>query len=185
VQNSLRHRFGNCLMWYTHLRNLLKAHYNSKLEKVREDIVGPQIIPESPPTRRGHSAERGRSQADSSSVTPTPRRGLSSRSRSPAASDTPPRAKRTGKHVRDTTPTQRRGHNSRSRSAAWDTPPRATGKRAREPTPAPRPAPPFPDPQNRLRPSEYLRRRCPACFANLKRDHSEEYVCSRCTYATR
>ncbi|KAJ7327954.1 hypothetical protein DFH08DRAFT_710067 [Mycena albidolilacea] len=175
-QNSLRRRFGNCLMWYTHLRNLLKAHYNSKLEKVREDIVGPQIIPESPPTRRGHSAERGRSRADSSSVTPTPRRGLISRSRSPAASDTPPRAKRTGKHVRDTTPTQRRGHSSRSRSAAWDTPPRATGKRAREPTPAPRPDPPFPDPQNRLRPSEYLRRRCPACFANLKRDHSEEYV---------
>ncbi|KAF7360907.1 hypothetical protein MSAN_01120600 [Mycena sanguinolenta] len=34
-QNSLRRRFGNCLMWYTHLRNLLKKKYTVMLEAIR------------------------------------------------------------------------------------------------------------------------------------------------------
>ncbi|KAF8143385.1 hypothetical protein K438DRAFT_1783790 [Mycena galopus ATCC 62051] len=38
-QHSLRRRFGNCLMWYTHLRNLLKHDLQIKLEAVREAIL--------------------------------------------------------------------------------------------------------------------------------------------------
>ncbi|KAJ7117052.1 hypothetical protein C8R44DRAFT_596358, partial [Mycena epipterygia] len=35
TQNSLRRRFGNCLMWYTHLRNRTKEHYSRIIEAVR------------------------------------------------------------------------------------------------------------------------------------------------------
>ncbi|KAJ7870097.1 hypothetical protein B0H14DRAFT_2345809, partial [Mycena olivaceomarginata] len=42
-QNSLRRRFGNCLMWYTHLRNLMKEHYRFKIEAVREEVYGPDV----------------------------------------------------------------------------------------------------------------------------------------------
>ncbi|KAF8207304.1 hypothetical protein K438DRAFT_1511008, partial [Mycena galopus ATCC 62051] len=37
-QHSLRRRFGNCLMWYTHLRNLVKHDLQINLEAVREAI---------------------------------------------------------------------------------------------------------------------------------------------------
>ncbi|KAF8132708.1 hypothetical protein K438DRAFT_1442136, partial [Mycena galopus ATCC 62051] len=37
-QNFLQRRFGNCLMWYTHLRNLMKEHYRVKIETVREEV---------------------------------------------------------------------------------------------------------------------------------------------------
>ncbi|KAJ7156128.1 hypothetical protein B0H12DRAFT_981150, partial [Mycena haematopus] len=37
-QNSLRRRFGNCVMWYTHLRNLLKAKYSAIIEETRETL---------------------------------------------------------------------------------------------------------------------------------------------------
>ncbi|KAJ6558869.1 hypothetical protein DFH09DRAFT_1485992 [Mycena vulgaris] len=132
-QNSLRRRFGNCLMWYTHLRNLMKEHYRVKIETVREEVYGPEI-PISPP--RGRTTERDT----------TPGRSSSASSSSSARTATP------------TTPTPAARNASR--------------KRAREPTPEP-PQVPFPEPTPRLDPSEYLRRRCPVCFGNLKHDPNE------------
>ncbi|KAJ7701006.1 hypothetical protein B0H14DRAFT_3527804 [Mycena olivaceomarginata] len=64
----------------------------------------------------------------------------------------------------------------RSTSLASATPtPAAPGgrKRGREALPEP-PKNPFPELPLQLHPSEYLRRRCPACFANLKHDPTAE-----------
>ncbi|KAJ7495180.1 hypothetical protein FB451DRAFT_1019672, partial [Mycena latifolia] len=47
-------------------------------------------------------------------------------------------------------------------------------KRGQEATPEVQP--PFPDPLPRTCPSEYLRRRCPACFGTLKRDNSMRFA---------
>jgi hypothetical protein len=96
---------------------------------------------------RGRHAKRGSDEPSASSPrTPTPRRHRSHSTSSPSSSDTPRPAPQ-------------------------------TRKRAREPTPEPGkpecPKVPFPEPPPRVRPSEYLRRRCPACFANLKRDDSQ------------
>ncbi|KAF8191905.1 hypothetical protein K438DRAFT_1919325 [Mycena galopus ATCC 62051] len=122
-QNSLRRRFGNCLMWYTHLRNLMKEHYRVKIETVHEEVYDPEI-PISPP--RGRTTDRDT----------TPGRSSSSSSTSSACTATP------------TTPTPAARNASRKRV-------------------------PFPEPPPRLDPSKYLRRRCPACFGNLKHDQNE------------
>ncbi|KAF8207995.1 hypothetical protein K438DRAFT_1754740 [Mycena galopus ATCC 62051] len=122
-QNSLRRRFGNCLMWYTHLRNLMKEHYRVKIETVHEEVYGPEI-PISP--LRGRTTDRDT----------TPGRSSSASSTSSACTATP------------TTPTPAARNASRKRV-------------------------PFPEPPPRLDPSKYLRRRCPACFGNLKHDQNE------------
>ncbi|KAJ7071743.1 hypothetical protein B0H15DRAFT_793346 [Mycena belliarum] len=132
-QNSLRRRFGNCLLWYIHLRSEFKAHYGKLVEAARIEHLG---LPESPP-----ADER----------TPPP---------------TPPRAA-TPEDNRATSPSPA----ERGRTSTTPPPsPRQHGrKRRREETPPVVPSP-FPEPPPRTRASEYLRRRCPACFGNLKRD---------------
>ncbi|KAJ7300479.1 hypothetical protein DFH08DRAFT_828432 [Mycena albidolilacea] len=260
AQNSLRRRFANCLMWYTHLRNLLKDHYGQTIETVRQAVVGPEV-PTSPSPPRGRHARRGsgeppapssgtptmlkhRSHSTSSSsssetprpapqtrnetvrepTSPSPPRGRQSdhsEAGSASSSPCPPRGRHAkrgsgappassrgtltprqhqshstssrcpprGRHAKRGsgeppasslgTPTSRRHRSHSIRSSSSDTPRPApqTRKRAREPTPEPGmpecPKVPFPEPPPRVRPSEYLRRRCPACFANLKRDDSQ------------
>lgn len=138
LKNSLRRQFGNCLMWYTHLRNLLRHHYKDVLQTTRVGIFGPEIQQSaSPPTppRRGRTSERA----------PSARHHRDSSSSSASSSGTP-------------TPAAPRADRSR--------------KRAREPSPE-SPQVPFPEPPPREHPSEYLRRRCPACFGNLKHDPLE------------
>ncbi|KAJ6548545.1 hypothetical protein B0H19DRAFT_952491 [Mycena capillaripes] len=151
-QNSLRRRFGNCLMWYTHLRNNLKQHYSDVVEAIRAEAVPPPPAeltppspsPSAPSSSRGRTAERsGRNARSSSSGTPTPR--------SPVPAN--PRRRR-------------------SRSSTSGTPTPGSRKRRREPSPEPPPNP-MPEPPPRTRPSEYLRRRCPACFGNLQFDPSQ------------
>ncbi|KAF8135243.1 hypothetical protein K438DRAFT_1911669 [Mycena galopus ATCC 62051] len=128
-QHSLRRRFGNCLMWYTHLRNLLKHDLQINLEAVREAIL----------------------RLDNTS--------------SPSETDTPASPSQSG--------SSRRARASSTDSSGTPTPaPRKGKKRAREPTPEPLEVP-FPEPPPLSRPTEYLRRRCPACFGNLQRDPSE------------
>ncbi|KAF8172859.1 hypothetical protein K438DRAFT_1611643, partial [Mycena galopus ATCC 62051] len=144
-EHSLRRRFGNCLMWYTHLRNLLKHDLQIKLEAVREAILcldktaspSETDTPVSPSQANENSAQRGR---------PTERSGSSRRARASStdSSGTPTPAPRKGK------------------------------KRAREVTPEPLEVP-FPEPPPLSRPTEYLRRRCPACFGNLQHDPSEAF----------
>ncbi|KAJ7627710.1 hypothetical protein DFH06DRAFT_1338877 [Mycena polygramma] len=120
-QNSLRRRFGNCLMWYTHLRKLLTQRYDRLIET------------------RSSSRTRG------SSSTPTP-----------------------------SSPQTRRRQRSSSSSSSSDGSPTPTGSsRKRKRDTAEHPQVPFPEPPPRTRPSEYLRRRCPACFGNLVYDPSE------------
>ncbi|KAK6967060.1 hypothetical protein R3P38DRAFT_2589614 [Favolaschia claudopus] len=138
-ENTLRRRFGNCLEWYTHLKNLLKDSYSKKIEAARDEVVGPRegVVPETP---RGRTADRSSRRSPSSSGTPTPR----GRRRSPASSppDTP-------------TPAN----------------PNAKRRCSRSPSPSPDTSP-FGDVPPLLRPSEYLRERCPACFGALKHDPS-------------
>ncbi|KAF7338870.1 hypothetical protein MSAN_02210100 [Mycena sanguinolenta] len=80
-QNSFAASLGNCLMWYTHLRNLLKKKYTVMLEAIRTELVGPEVLvspsppPRSPSPPRGRPrqrAEGGGSRSSSSSGTPTP-----------------------------------------------------------------------------------------------------------------
>ncbi|KAJ7240316.1 hypothetical protein B0H12DRAFT_1024705, partial [Mycena haematopus] len=184
-QNSLRRRFGNCLTWYAHLRNLLKEKYSAILETTREEVVDLELpTSPSPSPPRGRPVQRTQSTARrtgstssssaSSSGTPTP------------TTPTPARTKRTStvriEEVEDEYwEWEARIPNARTGPTPEPTPtpppPPAGGrKRAREPTPEP-PQAPFPPPPPRLRPSEYLRRRCPACFGNLEHDPADVMLC--------
>ncbi|KAJ7632028.1 hypothetical protein B0H17DRAFT_1280950 [Mycena rosella] len=51
-QNSLRRRFGNCLLWYIHLRNQTKEQYSTKLEEARATWEAPLPFPEPSPRTR-------------------------------------------------------------------------------------------------------------------------------------
>ncbi|KAJ7850425.1 hypothetical protein B0H14DRAFT_3137678 [Mycena olivaceomarginata] len=169
-QNSLRRRFANCLMWYSHLRNLLKHHYSGIIDTTREELVGPEV-PASPSPRRRRSAERASSwgasprREQASGRAASLRRQRSSSASTASSSSTPPAAAATA------TPTIRRA--KRGREPSLEAPqvpfPDGRAKRGREPS-LEAPQVPFPEPPPRLRPSEYLRRRCPACFSNLKHD---------------
>ncbi|KAJ7442423.1 hypothetical protein FB451DRAFT_1343897 [Mycena latifolia] len=149
-QNSLRRRFGNCVMWYIHLRNETKDHYRKLLETERIRFLGaPGALQESNHQQTETSpGPRDSSLPDASPARPT----------SPTPSSPTPAA-------RGRAAERRWGPRSPSSSPAPQ--PR---KRGREATPEVQP--PFPDPLPRTRPSEYLRRRCPACFGTLKRDNS-------------
>ncbi|KAJ7713201.1 hypothetical protein DFH07DRAFT_974803 [Mycena maculata] len=127
-KNSLRRRFGNCFMWYSHLHNLHNERYTRLVDAARVDHLAETELEE--PVEepdRGRPTTRSRSSSSSS-----PSSSLRSASASP-------------------TPGQR--------------------KRERSRTPGPPPVP-FPDLLPRKRPTEYLRRRCPACFGNLTHDPS-------------
>ncbi|KAJ7075038.1 hypothetical protein B0H15DRAFT_956854 [Mycena belliarum] len=119
-QNSLRRRFGNCLLWYIHLRSEFKAHYGKLVEAARIEHLG---LPESPP-------------ADKRTPPPTPPRAAT-------PEDNPPLLLLLLGSMEEN-----------------------AGERRRHPSSPP----PFQEPPPRTRASEYLRRRCPACFGNLKRD---------------
>ncbi|KAJ7659662.1 hypothetical protein DFH06DRAFT_1130430 [Mycena polygramma] len=62
-QNSLRRRFGNCLMWYTHLRKLLTQRYDRLIETIRDDTRRCQ---------RSSSLPSSSSSSSSSDGSPTP-----------------------------------------------------------------------------------------------------------------
>ncbi|KAJ7501610.1 hypothetical protein B0H11DRAFT_1713561 [Mycena galericulata] len=152
--NSLRRRFGNCLMWYTHLRNLSTQHYDDMIEAVRLEHV---MVPNDP-----------QEEADNAPDTPP-------HDASPVPTAEPP-ATPVGSPIPEPRGRQRnRRQGRRTRSSSSGTPtPRSPGpgqKRTREPSAEPPPLP-FPEPPPRARPSEYLRRRCPACFGNLVHDES-------------
>ncbi|KAJ7857948.1 hypothetical protein B0H14DRAFT_2578119 [Mycena olivaceomarginata] len=127
------------------LRNLLKDHCSQTIETVREAVVGLDVPIHAAWTSTSPLRSRRRTVA-SSPGTPTTRRTGATATSSLSSSDTPRPAPQ-------------------------------TRKRAREPTPEPGkpkcPKVPFPEPPPRVRPSKYLCRRCPACFANLKRDNSQ------------
>ncbi|KAJ7896179.1 hypothetical protein B0H13DRAFT_2338508 [Mycena leptocephala] len=163
-QNSLRRRFGNCLMWYTHLRNRLKAKYSGLLEAVHEVLVpqaeaepeeeAEEITPPAPPPLpHGRQARRSGLRAASSSGTPTPPSPKSRRARvcTPSPSPSASRSQR-----RAASPSPSRTPTAEPLPGRW--------KRNRESSPGPEI--PFPEPPPRVRPSEYLHRRCPACFAD-------------------
>ncbi|KAJ7832722.1 hypothetical protein B0H13DRAFT_2370815 [Mycena leptocephala] len=169
-QNSLRRRFGNCLMWYTHLRNRLKAN-DADPEKITPP--GPP-----PPPPRGRQAERSGPRAGSSSGTPTPPSPKSRRARvcTPSPSPSPSRSRHRAPSSASRTPTAeplggRLPPMRRRRPSASREPLAGGRKRNRELSPEPEI--PFPEPPTRVRPSEYLRQRCPACFGNLQHDPSE------------
>ncbi|KAF7334360.1 hypothetical protein MSAN_02375400 [Mycena sanguinolenta] len=279
-QNSLRRRFGNCLMWYTHLRNLLKKKYTVMLEAIRTELVGPEVLVSPSPPPRGrllhladvpaserrvvvpgrrrhlvhlHRRHPPRLDKEAALIRPPPLMdaqavenrlpplqdvtemktrppplladaqavenrlpplqdveemetrppplladaqavenrlpplqdveemetrpppladGQTVENRLPPVEDVEEMATRPppladGQAVESPTPA------ARGRTGGREPTPAARGrKRGREPTPEP-PKVPFPEPPPRLRPSEYLRRRCPACFGNLKHDPSE------------
>ncbi|KAJ7450464.1 hypothetical protein FB451DRAFT_1186861 [Mycena latifolia] len=144
-QNSLRRRFGNCLMWYIHLRTEMKASYDKIVQVARVRHLGVTDVPPEP--------------APPGNSTPQPRETLHPATPDHASSPTPAARGRQA---------QREPRPQRS-SSTTPTPesPQQQRKRQRETTPEAPPLP-FPEPPPRTRPSEYLQRRCPACFGNLK-----------------
>ncbi|KAJ7620138.1 hypothetical protein FB45DRAFT_754728, partial [Roridomyces roridus] len=72
----------------------------------------------------------------------------------------------------------RSSSSSSTRSSSPTPAPHSKGKGKRKRSPSPEPAQnPFPDPKPRTRPSEYLQKRCPACFGGeLRHDPSSTYV---------
>ncbi|KAJ7476802.1 hypothetical protein FB451DRAFT_1033323 [Mycena latifolia] len=150
-QNSLRRRFGNCLMWYIHLRNETKQRYGNLLEAERLRYLGaPAVETQGPPP------EANRRETETSPA----RRDTSPPGASPAPLSSPTPGARGWPAER------RRGGRSASSSSSVH----QQRKHGRERTPDV--PPPFPEPPPRTRPSEYLQRRCPACFGALKRDNS-------------
>ncbi|KAJ7116162.1 hypothetical protein C8R43DRAFT_1091280 [Mycena crocata] len=149
-QNSLRRRFGSCLMWYTHLRNLHKAGVSQLVEAARL-----RYLPEEPPQEPQPLVDPPAAAPAASAATPATPEGSPSSSLPPRGRN--PRRKEKGRR--------------RASSSTTPTPGDNGGKRAREHTPEAPPLP-FPEPPPRTRPSEYLRRRCPLCFGGLKHDPS-------------
>ncbi|KAJ7079204.1 hypothetical protein C8R44DRAFT_754712 [Mycena epipterygia] len=86
-KNSLRRRFGSCLMWYTHLRNRTKEHYSRTIEAVRTELIPESVEPVAPEQEDVPPTPRR-------SPTPTPRGRRPTRSRTPSSerssSATPP-----------------------------------------------------------------------------------------------
>ncbi|KAJ7727054.1 hypothetical protein B0H16DRAFT_1331768 [Mycena metata] len=189
-QNSLRRRFGNTLMWYTHAYNRLKDKYTRVIEVAREAIhpeplsapPAPQPTPQrASPTPGGRMSEaRGRSieprrarSSSPSTPTPGPRRFRRARSES-SSPGTPTPAPRGRQAARSSSPGTAAAapRPSRSSSSSRSCTPVRGRKRAREPTPEPVEVP-FPEPPPRTRPSEHLRKCCPGCFGDLKHNPAE------------
>ncbi|KAJ6553756.1 hypothetical protein DFH09DRAFT_1085514 [Mycena vulgaris] len=160
-KNSLRRRFGNCLMWYIHLRQQTKEHYSKLVEAARNIHLG-MGQPEKEEEEAVAPAPQDKDNRD-------PWWSLPGRETTPPttpvnSADPPlPTSRRRQRHRRWY------GQSGLSMSPVTPTPGSpAAGrrKRARETTPEV----PFLDPLPRTRPSDYLRCRCPACFGNLKHD---------------
>ncbi|KAJ7495582.1 hypothetical protein FB451DRAFT_1387604 [Mycena latifolia] len=133
-QISLRRRFGNCIMWYIHLRNETKDCYRKLLETERIRFLGAPGAPQESNHQQTETSPgpRDSSPPDASPAWPT----------SPAPSSPTPAACGCAAE-------RRWGPRSPSSSPApqpW--------KRGREATPEVQP--PFPDPLPCTRPSEYL-----------------------------
>ncbi|KAJ7687773.1 hypothetical protein B0H17DRAFT_1203476 [Mycena rosella] len=136
-QNSLRRRFGNCLLWYIHLRNQTKEQYSTKLEEARATYLdgNPQEIAQEEP-----ASDAEPSDTDDSSSDHSPKHIYLACIPTVGATPAPHTSGRLVAFVLVLGLTH---------------------------TQAPLP---FPEPSPRTRPSEYLRRRCPACFGGVKHD---------------
>ncbi|KAJ7289894.1 hypothetical protein C8J57DRAFT_1214211 [Mycena rebaudengoi] len=153
-KHSLRRRFGNCLMWYTHLSHMKKKHVNDGIETFRTQYLSTRL-PEA--VVAGVAPQR----AATPPAAPVARAAVT-----PARRESPTR--RPPARVRE------RGRPERRRSRSPATPRQGAStspkKRGRDHTPDGPPRVPFPEPPPRTRPSEYLRRRCLACFGDLRHD---------------
>ncbi|KAJ7204070.1 hypothetical protein GGX14DRAFT_368993 [Mycena pura] len=178
-QNSLRKRFSSCLQWYSHMKNKIKERYQRLIDAARPapnpvaTILNPMShdsIRNASPVRPSAplTPERSLSRVDP----PRGRRTYRTGTRHPhdTLSESPTPADRWGERPQDTPPRSRDSSRSLSvpRGRGHRTSPIARSKRSRAPTPES--DPPFPAPLARARPSEYLRRRCPLCFGNLRHD---------------
>ncbi|KAJ7697423.1 hypothetical protein B0H17DRAFT_1130398 [Mycena rosella] len=167
-EGSLRKMFAISLEWYTHLRHRVQHHFDDVLEDTRL-----LLLPET--ADQEHSSD-GR-------ATPIPR--------APAAASMHP----------PSTPRGERGRQSRRVFVSWlwsrssstsrslsssPTPGASNNKRKRRRAATPEaPQNPFPEPPPRTRSSEYLCRRCPACFGGVTHDPSavaDVFVCIDACY---
>ncbi|KAK6987448.1 hypothetical protein R3P38DRAFT_2574747 [Favolaschia claudopus] len=138
-RNALRRRFGNALEWYSAMRDLTAAKIDAAISTARESLAAE--APETP--RAADTPLPASSPAPSAPSSPTKRR----------RPDTPP-----------------------PDSSPPSSPPASPSKRRRQRAPSPSPSTsssspppaqadyPFSLPEERTRPSEYLRWLCPACF---------------------
>ncbi|KAK6974115.1 hypothetical protein R3P38DRAFT_3335893 [Favolaschia claudopus] len=133
-RNALRRRFGNALEWYSAMRDLTTAKIDAAISSARHSLA-----PEAPETPRAVNTP-----LPHSSPAPTPLSSPTKRRRA----DTPP-----------------------PDSSPPSSPPASPSKRRRQRPPSPSSSPPpsraeypFNLPEERTRPSEYLRAICPACF---------------------
>ncbi|KAJ7437710.1 hypothetical protein FB451DRAFT_1450462 [Mycena latifolia] len=170
-EGSLRKLFASSLEWYTHLRHTVNHRFDDILERTRyyhflEDV-----------------SDDDEDRAATSTPTPTP---AATQQTSPPR--TPPASPLST--TQNVPPPNERGRRRRrfsfspSRENSTSPTPAPSGtrqKRRRDATPEPEPVKnPFCEPPPRTRPSEYLRRRCPACFGALAHDPSatvDVFVC--------
>ncbi|KAJ7083561.1 hypothetical protein C8R44DRAFT_753418 [Mycena epipterygia] len=155
-EGSLRRLFASCLEWYTHLRHRVDHDLDDILEGIRID------------RRIKNVADSDDSEDADGQATPTcgprelPATPSTARPLPPAQND-----ENRGRRRRCVVSSSPAHHPSTSPIPAEA--PRGTRKRRRDPTPEAT-SNPFDDPPPRTRPSDYLRRRCPACFGDLTHD---------------
>ncbi|KAJ7472816.1 hypothetical protein FB451DRAFT_1175525 [Mycena latifolia] len=169
-EGSLRKLFASSLEWYTHLRHTVNHRFDDILER----------------TRYYHFLEDVSDDEDRAATpTPTPTPAATQQTsppRTPPAS--PPSITQNAPPVNERGRHRQRLSFSSSRENSTSPTPGPSGarqKRRRDATPEPEPVKnPFCEPLPRTRPSEYLRRRCPACFGALAHDPSataDVFVC--------
>ncbi|KAJ7432853.1 hypothetical protein B0H11DRAFT_2260038 [Mycena galericulata] len=149
-QDAMRRQFTAALEWYTYLRHRVDAHLDRVLELKRESTgaaAAPHAEVEEGPNGPRGSPERDEAEVHSTTHVRAHSEHGQSRGRHPAMPPASP-----------TLPSPQRGRrtagNKRKRGETPETPEAESNL--------------FPDPPPRLRPSDYLHARCPACFGGDK-----------------
>ncbi|KAJ7821848.1 hypothetical protein B0H13DRAFT_2241700 [Mycena leptocephala] len=159
--DALRRRFGNALEWYTSMRHRTTEKIDGIISLAR-DLLPQNCAPPAPPAHT--PAPRPRTEAPPSTPStprpsvPPPQSPLKRRRSSPAATPPPDSSP-------PASPTKRRPACQSSPSAS----PPASPSPPSSPTNSSHDYP-FSEPEDRSRPSDYLRARCPACFGGKWED---------------
>ncbi|KAJ7430688.1 hypothetical protein B0H11DRAFT_2391891 [Mycena galericulata] len=177
-RDALRRRFGNALEWYTSLRHITTSKIDRIITLSRDLLPqnspspppSPRTAPSSPPSSPVPETPARPPPAASPTSSPpwpeTPPSSPSKRKRAPSPPDSSPPASSPSKRARDSSPSPS------SPPVTPRPPPPATSAPG---TPEPDhdhagPEYPFEPPEDRSRPSDYLRARCPACFGGKWED---------------
>ncbi|KAL1698337.1 hypothetical protein EV121DRAFT_218336 [Schizophyllum commune] len=153
-QDNLRRRFGSCMLWYSYLLQVVRLEVDNTIAGVRQRVV-PGTEPQPTPAC-GLAARSIDSRLETIEEEDTPRaRTYADDAHTPVYG-----------RLLTGSPPERKTPRSSGRSA----------KRKRNAEPQAVPPNPFPDPPSRDMCSEFLRRRCPACFGGHERVSSTDGI---------